>query len=59
MNNIPAPKPCTAEKRRRAAALHDAGAFANSHRTTRSVLDCSSPLELCPSEPMYANVNAN
>ena len=36
------------EKRRRAAALQDAGALAKRHRTARSVLECSSPLELSP-----------
>jgi hypothetical protein len=33
-------------KRRRAAAVQDAGAFADDHRTARSVVECASPLAL-------------
>ena len=34
------------EKRRRAAALQDAGALTGDSRTARSVLECASPLAL-------------
>ena len=34
------------EKRRRVAALQDAGALADRRRTARSVLECASPLAL-------------
>jgi hypothetical protein len=39
-------QPRSWKKRRRAAAVHDAGAFADGSRTARSVLDCASPLAL-------------
>src|ERR1035437_6954514 len=40
------PATTTVEKRRRAAALQDAGALTDGSRTTRSVLECASPLAL-------------
>ena len=40
------PAKTTVEKRRRAAALQDAGALTDGSRTTRSVLECASPLAL-------------
>jgi hypothetical protein len=40
------PATTTVEKRRRAAALQDAGALTDGSRTTRSVLECASPLTL-------------
>jgi len=39
--------PAATEKRRRAAAVQDAGAFTGDARYARSVLDCASPLALC------------
>lgn len=39
-------QPRSGKKRRRAAALQDAGAFHDDSQTARSVLDCASPLAL-------------
>ena len=40
-------------KRWRATAVRDAGAFASDPRTSRSVLECASPLALFLREPAY------
>ena len=43
---------CTLNRKRwRATAVHDAGAFSNGLRTSRSVLECASPLALFFREP--------
>ena len=47
MNQWPrGPKTRKTEQRRRAAALHDAGANSDDYEYTRSVLECGSPLPL-------------